>query len=596
MTNNNIKYEEEILKFWDEKDIYNKVKKRNQGSKIFTFVEGPPYPTGDAHLGHIRNWAIKDSVFRFKRAMGLDVYARDGYDVHGLPVEQKVQNKLGIKDTKELREDFGIDKFILECRKFVNTTIDDMKSVRKRTGLWVDTDHWMTSHPRYISNAWKFFKEANKKNMLYKDFKCVAWSPALETTLSDYEVKDSYAQLEDPSVYVRFKVKKDDTTTDHDEYLLIWTTTPWTLEANQAIAVNKDFEYAKVLVEDESESYVLIVGLALVEQVIEKLKKSQKIKSHKVIETVIGHRLVGIRYEHVYPENLTQRALAQIDTQHRVLHADFVSLGEGESHLEKLGKKSYKHDGPKTDSDIQEKQKKVVKDGTGVAHEAPAHGMDDFELCRAEGLSDIYCIVDEKGNMIEESMFRGMNFRDANKEVIKHLTKTKAMLHSEMKVHTYPLCWRSKVPIVYRTTTQWYVKRSEYTKDIIEANKGVQWFPDFAKTAFNNLMSNAGDWAISRQRFWGTPLPVFEDEEGNFEVFGSKEELESKIGKTLPDIHLDDLAKVSYKSKEGKEMKHCGFTVDVWFDSGAAAISCHYPESEDQEAMIKKHYPNFLDN
>lgn len=591
MTNPKFERELQIQKFWDEKGIYEKAKAKTKGNKPFNFVEGPPYPTGEAHLGHMRNWAIKDSVLRFRRLEGYDVYAKDGYDVHGLPVEQKVQKNLGIKDTKDLKDNFGVDNFIKECRSYVDKIIDDMKSIRKRYGFWIDTNQWQTSHPEYISMAWRFFKKAQEKGLLYKDFKCVAWSPGLETTLSDYEVKDSYAELEDPSIYVRFKVRKEFTTTGHDEYLLIWTTTPWTLEANQAIAVNKHFEYAKVLVEDSDEKYVLIVGEPLVEQVINKLKKTQQINSHKVLEVLDGTSLVGIAYEHIYPENLTQKELAKKGKNHTVLHADFVSMGDGETFLDRLDRKSFKHSIENGDKGEETGGKKVIKEGTGLAHEAPAHGMEDFELCRDEGIKEAYCIVDERGLMISESLWSGKNFRDANSDIIDYLKDKKIILHAEWKKHTYPLCWRSKVPIVYRTTEQWYIARGSYTDDIVKANSNVRWFPNYAQTTFNNLMEGAGDWAISRQRFWGTPIPIFEDEDGYYEVMGSKEELEGKVGKKLEDVHLDNLARLEYKNHNGKTMRHVGYTTDVWFDSGCASFASHYDEELSFDQIVKKYYP-----
>lgn len=579
-----------ILDFWKKNNIFEKVKEKNKGGDQFTWVEGPPFPTGEAHLGHMRNWAIKDSVLRFRRAEGYNVYTRDGYDVHGLPVEQKVQKKLGIQDTKELKEKFGVDNFIHECRKYVSEIIDDMKGVRERYGFWLDTKQYQTSHPQYTSLAWRFFKKAQEKGLLFRDVKCVAWSPALETTLSDYEVKDTYAELEDPSVYVRFEVEKEHTTTGKKEYLLIWTTTPWTLEANQAIAINKEFSYAKVLIHDGSQEYVLIVGEPLVNQVVEKLKKSRPVESFKVLEVVEGHKLLGVKYKPLYPDNPTQQELHSKDKNHTVLHADFVSMGGGEdSIIERLEKKSFKHSGPQSQETT--KPKKVVKEGTGLAHEAPAHGMEDFDLCRASGIHDAYCVVDERGLMIDESRWAGTNFRDANESIITYLTEQGAMLHSEWRKHTYPLCWRSKVPIVYRTTEQWYIKRSEYAKEIIEKNSNVRWHPQFVQQNFNNLMEDSGDWAISRQRFWGTPLPIFEDDEKDYEVIGSKEELEKLTGKELDDLHLDTLSKLSYMSPNtGKLMRHTGYTVDVWFDSGCASFASHYEEGLSFEEILKKYY------
>ena len=519
-------YETDILNFWKSNKINEKVDNRNKGGKLFSWVEGPPYPTGEAHLGHLRNWAIKDCVFRFHRFLGEEVYTKDGYDVHGLPVEQKVQTKLGIKDTKELKEEFGEAKFIDECRNYVSKIIDDMKEIRERYGLSIPKTHYQTSHKDYISMAWRFFKKAEEKNLLYKDYKCVAWSPALETTLSDYEIKDSYANLKDPSVYVRFKIREEFTSTKYDEYLLIWTTTPWTLEANQAIAINKNFEYSKVLVEDKIGKYVLVIAKELVEEVIEKLSKKRDIKLLETLQTFSGDKIVGINYEPLYLENETQKKFREDKNYLRLVHADFVSLSGTDDHLQKLQKKSFKHD-EGGDSEKTVKPKKVLKEGTGLAHEAPAHGIDDFELLRKEGFSEVYCVVDEKGNMIDESKYKGINFRDSNELAIAFLEEQNLMLYSDWKHHNYPLCWRSKVPIVYRTCEQWYIRRSSLINDmIIENNKKVKWTPSFAKDGFNNLLSNAGDWAISRQRFWGIPMPVFENEEKDkYIVVGSLEEL-----------------------------------------------------------------------
>ena len=572
-------YENEILKFWENKNIFEKVQKKNENGKIFSWVEGPPYPTGEAHLGHLRNWAIKDFVFRYKRFCGFNVYTKDGYDVHGLPVEQKVQKKLGLVDTNELKK-FGEEKFVDECRNYVSGIIDDMKEIRNRFGLSIDLKNtYVTSHPEYISNSWKFFYEANKKKLLYKDYRCVAWSPALETTLSDYEIKDSYAILEDPSIYVRFKIKDEFTTTKYDEYLLIWTTTPWTLEANLGIAINKDFDYCKILVD---KNYVLVVAKNLIKEVMMKLK----IKNFEILEKFKGEKLIGIRYNHIY------KIQDEFDREnyHKVFHANFVSLGEGESHLDKLEKKSFKHNILKQENKI--KNQKKMDEGTGLVHQAPAHGIDDNEICRKNGIKKVVCIVDEKANMIKESMWAGMNFRDANNKIVDYLFEKKIILQHTIKKHKYPLCWRSKVPIVYRTTDQWYIKRSKIIENIKKENtEKVNWSPEIAKSNFNNLISGAGDWAISRQRFWGIPLPVFENkEDGDFLVFKSKKDLEKEIGYELEDIHLSDLKKITIK-KNGKKYNHINFICDVWFDSGCASFASHYNENLSYEEVLEKYYP-----
>ncbi|MFP4402443.1 MAG: class I tRNA ligase family protein [Candidatus Nanoarchaeia archaeon] len=605
-------YELQIQEFWEENNINEKVSLSKQGRKIFSWVEGPPYPTGEAHLGHLRNWAVKDSVFRFKRFQGYNVYTKDGYDVHGLPIEQKVQKELGIEDTNELLE-FGEEKFVDKCREYVDRIINDMKGVRARYGQSIAKEHYQTSHPEYISMAWRFFKQAEEKGLLYKDYRCVAWSPRLETTLSDYEVKDSYAMLNDPSIYVRMKLKEPTNTLGLDEYVVIWTTTPWTLEANLAVGVHKDFEYSKVKVNfEDGEECILIVATALVENCMNIFSKSRVIERYEEVEVVLGEDLVGKRYEPIYPENVTQKRLHKDENYHRIVHADFVSLGgQEDAYLEKLERKKFKHNHSQDveepqelideeqerveevkDEEKKQASKKKIADGTGIVHEAPAHGMEDFELCRELGINETYSIVGSKGEMIDESRWSGEFFKDADANIIEYLMGTKQMLHYEYKEHKYPLCWRSKVPIVYRTTEQWYIKRSALIDDMITGNnEEVEWFPKTAKGAFNNLLSNAGDWAISRQRFWGTPIPIFEHKEsGEYIVVGSKDELEELCGTTLEDVHKTDLQPLVIR-KNGKEFRFVNYTCDVWFDSGCASFASHYGEDLTFDEIIEKYYP-----
>lgn len=598
MTDNKFEYEENILKFWNENKIYEKVKKKNNGNKSFNHIDGPPFPTGEPHVGHFRNWAIKDSVLRFKRLQAYDVYARDGYDVHGLPVENKVQERLGFKEVNDLKK-FGEENFVKECKKYVKEVIDNMTQRRERYGLWMDRDYYHTSHPEYLSLSWKFFKKAHEKGLLYKDYKTVAWSPALETTLSDYEIKDHYTTLEDPSIYVKFKVKEKSKKSDYDEYLVIWTTTPWTLQSNLAIAVNPQFDYSRVLVELNGNKEVLILATNLIEKCINIFSKKNKIKLIKILDTQKGREFEGTKYEHIFLEETpSQQEFAKDSNSHvhSVILADYVTLGEGEDILEKLEKKGYKHshDDKKEDEDKKQKEKDEAntskQDGTGLVHIAPGHGFDDYEAGKKYNLP-IFSPVDTRG-YITEGLAKGKYFRDANEPVMNNLETRKIILSAKMKSHRYPCCWRSKVPIVYRATEQWYIKRSAVVKDIIKENSNVKWFPDFAKSTFNNLMENAGDWAISRQRFWGTPLPVFEDEDGNIEVFGSKEELEKRIGKKLPDIHRDDLKGLEIKHKDsGKIAKPVPYIADVWFDSGCASFASHYGEGLNFDEIIKKYYP-----
>ncbi len=599
--------EVEILEFWENNNIFQKVNSKNKGLKKFNFVEGPPYPTGDAHLGHLRNWAIKDCVLRFRRFCGEDVYARDGYDVHGLPVENKVQNKLNLKTVDDLKE-FGVENFLRECKKYISEIINDMKGVRSRYGLWLDPNQYQTSHPDYISSSWMYFKKAQEKGLLYKDYKTVAWCPNDETTLSDYEIKDTYKVLDDPSIYVKFPLCENERTTQYEESLVIWTTTPWTLQSDMAIAMHPKFSYAKVLVELNGKKEVLIIAQSLVENVIEKISKSNDIKLVSILEVKLGIEFEGVRYVHIYmDETPSQKSFVRSEHKHihSVIMADFVTLNEQEDIFDKLDKRGYKHSDKKEDErendeevgeGVNEDNSKELSgggsksDGTGLVHIAPGHGFDDYEIGKKYNIP-IFCPVDGKGNF-SEGKYEGMYFKDVDSVAISYLKEKGFLLHNEIKSHRYPCCWRCKTPIVYRAADQWWIKRSEITGDIIKENSNVKWFPQSAKASFNNLMESAGDWAISRQRYWGIPLPIWEDEDGNYEVIGSKEELEKRCGKSFDDLHIDDLEGVEFANeKSGKVMRRVPFIADVWFDSGCASFASHYGEGLSFDEIIKKYYP-----
>ena len=610
------KYEEEIMKLWKDKDIYKKVQKRNEGSEVFNHVDGPPYPTGEPHLGHLRNWAIKDSVLRFHRFLGKEVYARDGYDVHGLPVENKVQAKLGLKTVDELKK-FGEENFVSECKKYVKEITTSMTQVRERFGLWMSRDSYQTSNPEYLSFAWNFFKKAEEKGLLYKDYKTVAWCPHDETTLSDYEIKDTYTTLEDPSIYVKFPLQKSSRTTSYDESLVIWTTTPWTLQSNMAIAMNQGYKYSKVLVDLNGKKEVLILATSLVDNVLAILSKSNKIKLIEILETKVGVEFEGVKYDHIYlDETPEQQEFVKSDHKHihSVVMADYVTLDEGEDVIDKIAKKgSYKHSNKKDTAkgkdakvDVEQvltkvnKVNKVAKkkvdenaplvDGTGLVHIAPGHGFDDYEIGKKYNLP-IFCPVGVNG-CFTTGKYEGVYFKDVDPIAIEYLTKKGFMIHNSIKSHRYPCCWRCKTPIVYRAADQWWIKRSEMIPGMIKTNSNVKWYPSNARENFNNLLKNAGDWPISRQRYWGIPLPIFEDEDGNYEVFGSKEELEKRVGKTLVDIHRDDLKSLSFKNeKSGKIMRAVPFITDVWFESGCASFASHYGEGLSLDQIMKKYYP-----
>ncbi|MFW6285826.1 MAG: class I tRNA ligase family protein [Nanoarchaeota archaeon] len=593
MTQNKFDKELEIKKFWEDKNIYERLKEKNKNSKMFNHVDGPPYPTGEIHTGHLRNWSIKDSVLKFKMLQGYDVYAKDGYDVHGLPVENKVQKKLNLQTVDDLKK-FGEENFVKECKKYVSEIINNMSEVRNRISLWMDRDFYQTSHPEYLSMAWKFFKKADEKGLLYKDYKTVAWCPNDETTLSDYEIKDTYKELEDPSIYVKFPLKKEYRTTNYEESLLIWTTTPWTLQSNMAIAMHKDYEYSKILVELNSKKEVLIIATNLIQKLIKILSKQNNIKLIEILETKKGKNYEGLKYDHIYlDETPSQKEFlleGKYPKTHSVILADFVTLGEGEDILEKLEKKGYKHSNTNNEEINNNQNNEIKTDGTGLVHIAPGHGFDDYEVGKKNNLP-IFCPVGKNGKF-NEGKYKGIYFKDVDPIAIEYLKEKNYLIYHTLKKHRYPCCWRCKTPIVYRATDQWWIKRSQYTDDIIKTNKSVKWVPESARTIFDNLMSNAGDWAISRQRYWGIPLPIFEDEDGNYKTFGSKEELEKEIGYKLKDIHRDDLKNITIKNPQNnKKMKPVPFIADVWFDSGCASFASHYNEGLNFDEIINKYYP-----
>ena len=619
-------YEEDILTFWKKKSIQEKVNKKLEKKPLFNTIDGPPFPTGEPHVGHIRNWSIKDTVMRFKRFQGYQVYARDGYDVHGLPVENKVQSQLNLITVQQLK-DFGEENFVKECKNYIKGVIDTMGDRRERYGLSMSRDYYHTSHPEYVSLAWRFFKKAHEKGLLYKDYKTVAWCPNDETTLSDYEVKDEYKTLVDPSIYVKFEVQNP--TSKYKESFVIWTTTPWTLQSNLAIAMNPKFDYAKVLIELNGKKEVLILGASIAEQVVEKLSKQSDIKFIEILETKKGIQFEGEKYHHFYlDETPSQQELKEKSESgeeskfiHSIIMADYVTLDEGEDILDKLEKKgNYKHNNSSKhkEEDVNIKgqgtQEPLAQDGTGLVHIAPGHGQEDYEAAQKYQLPT-FCPVGPDGKFTE-GKYLGIYFKDVNPIAVDYLREKGNLISAEDKSHRYPCCWRCKTPIVYRAAEQWFIKRSQILDNIIKENSNVQWFPEFAKTIFNNLTKNAGDWAISRQRYWGIPLPIFEDEEGNFKVFESKEELEQALseevkngvlenevfGKNIPnknskgiysleDIHRDDLKDIEITLENGNKAKAVPFIADVWFDSGCASFASHYGEGLNFDQIIKKYYP-----
>ncbi|PKG33710.1 isoleucine--tRNA ligase [Methanoregula sp.] len=529
--------EREVQEYWRTHDTYQAVKQQRAACKPFFFVDGPPYTTGHIHLGTAWNKIIKDSVLRYQRMNGRNVIDRAGYDMHGLPIEVKVEQALGFVSKKDI-EKFGIQPFIEKCREFAVENKKLMDDQFLALGVWLDfPGAYQTVKPEYIEAAWWTLARAQERGMLERGHRVVNWCPRCETAIADAEVE--YWDESDPSIFVKFPL-----TGKTGEFLLIWTTTPWTLPANVAVAVSKEFEYAKVLAKKDGKEEFLWIAEPLVKAVL----KKGRYKDFAVVEKKKGSELVGWTYESPLKENVP----LQKEIQHRVVAADFVAL-----------------------------------ENTGMVHIAPGHGWDDFVLGTKEGLQ-IVCPVDGAGRFTDNAgEFAGQFVRDANENVLTALGDH--LLAQEKVTHRYGHCWRCKTPIIFRATSQWFLKASEMRDLMLSEVEKVTWYPEWAGSArFYDWIKEARDWCISRQRYWGIPIPVWVCGKcDKYHVVGTIAELEKLSGKPLPDPHRPYVDEVTFPCSCGGTMKRVGDIFDVWFDSAVASwATLGFPkETKDFEAL-----------
>ena len=558
------KLEEKIERFWKENGTYEKVKASRQNGPKYYFLDGPPYVSGAIHLGTAWNKIIKDMIIRFRTMQGYNVRRQPGFDMHGLPIEVKVEQALGLRVKKDIETEIGVENFIKKCKEFALNNLKVMTEQFKMLGVWMDWDSpYMTIKNEYIESGWFTLKRAWEKGLLENDKRVLHWCPRCETALAEHEVRGEYKIRKDPSIYVKFPIEGKES-----EYLLIWTTTPWTLPANLAVAVHPEYEYAKVKVETESGEEYWIIAKALVERVLNEVGVRGEI-----VETFKGEELEGIRYTHV----LMDEYPAQREFREKYEWAHRVVLGE---HV-------------------------TLDDGTGLVHTAPGHGEEDFEVGRQYGLP-IYSPVDDEGRYTE-GFWEGTYVRDADKEIIERLREKGYLVKAGTIEHKYPHCWRCKTPLIFRATDQWFLKVSRVKDRIIAENdEKVTWYPDWVKVRYDNGVMNSGDWVISRQRYWGIPLPIWQAEDGEIYVVGSFKELVEKSvaievnGERieLPEKYEEKLKLIEEKlgpedlhrpyvdafiiKVNGKEMKRVKDVVDVWFDSGIASwASLDYPRTDE---------------
>ncbi len=534
--------EEWVKEFWDKERVYELVKKASlESSKKFLFIDGPPYPSGDVpHVGTAWNKALKDTILRYYRMKGYNVYDKPGYDCHGLPIEVKVEQKLGVRVKKEIEERIGVENFINECKRFALNNISSMTKWFKELGVFMDWDNpYLTLRDEYIEAGWWLIKKADEKGLLDNEYRVVYWCPRCSTTLAEYEIE--YKELEDPSIYVKFPVKGRDR-----EYLLIWTTTPWTLPSNMFVMAHPDAVYVRVKVGDE----VYILAKARLREVM----KEAGIKDYEVIEEFKGSRLEGLEY--VNPLEKILELQRKVAKYHRVVMApEFVTLYEG----------------------------------TGFVHSAPGHGFEDFSVAKKIGIEEIVSPVDDEGRFTSEAgKYAGKHVREANNEIIEDLRRLGALVYAGTIVHRYPICWRCKTPVILRATKQWILRVTKLKKQLIEEAEKVNWIPEWALERLHHILDNLQDWVLSRQRYWGTPIPIWVCPNGHKVVVGSREELKKLSGIEPKELHKPWVDKIVFKCPVcGREMKRVPDVIDVWFDSGIAFYAARgHPEKLGRDEIV----------
>lgn len=537
--------EAEVLKFWKENDIANKCITNREGCDTFTFYDGPPTANGKPHIGHVLTRVIKDMLPRYQSMKGKKVLRKAGWDTHGLPVELEVEKLLGL-DGKEQIEKYGIEPFIKKCRESVWKYKGMWEEFSDVVGFWADMEHpYITYENDYIESVWWALNEIWKKGLLYKGHKVVPYCPRCGTPLSSHEVAQGYKDVKERSAMVKFKAKDEDNT-----YFLAWTTTPWTLPSNLGLVVNPEVDYVKVSYEGQN----LIMAEALVESVF-----ANKEGEHPVLERFKGKALEYREYEPLYP------------------------YAEG-----KIKKKAFyvMCDGYVTTSD-----------GTGIVHTAPAFGEDDARVCRAYDMPFVQ-FVDAKGNMTEDTDWPGTFVKDADPLILDDLKSSGKLFKAPKFEHSYPHCWRCDTPLIYYARESWFIKMTAVKEQLIANNNTINWIPDaIGKGRFGEWLEHVQDWGISRNRYWGTPLNVWECSCGHQHSIGSIAELKSMSDNCPEDIelHRPYIDAVTIKCPEcGGEMKRVPEVIDCWFDSGSMPFAqWHYP-FENKEIFDERYPADFI--
>ena len=548
-----VQNEHEVEKYWKDNQINEICLKKNIENKknnSYVFYDGPPTANGKPHIGHVETRAFKDLIPRFHAMRGAYVPRKAGWDTHGLPVELEVEKMLGING-KEQIESYGIAPFIEKCKE----------NVWKYKGMWEDFSYkvafnadmenpYVTYYNDYIESEWWALKTLFDKGLLYKSFKIVPYCPRCGTPLSSHEVAQGYRDIKTKTAVVRFKLK------DKNEYFLAWTTTPWTLPSNLGLCVNPDYDYVKIKCVD---GYTYILAKELVDSVLSCIKVEEGVNKYEILSTFKGNELVGIKYEPLYPYAI-----------------DIIN---------KQKKKAF---------EVVADTYVTSENGTGIVHIAPAFGEDDNRVCQKNGIGFVQ-FVDTKGLMTSETEFAGKSVQETDPLVLKNLKDRNLLFDSPIIEHAYPHCWRCDTPLIYYARETWFIKMTDVKNALIENNNSINWVPEnIGKGRFGDWLENVQDWGISRNRYWGTPLNIWECEEcGNREAIGSIKELKSKSIEQIDEIelHRPYIDDVHIKCPHcGKPMSRVKEVIDCWFDSGAMPYAQHHYPFENKE-LFEEQFP-----
>ena len=544
------KMEQKVQESWKKNNIIKKNLDMNKGKRYFVFYDGPPTANGMPHVGHVETRVMKDIIPRYKVMKGYYVPRKAGWDTHGLPVELEIEKKLGISG-KEQIEEYGVEKFVKECKDSVFQYVSAWEEMTNKTAYWVDMDNpYVTYHNDYIESVWWALKELWNKDLLYEGHKVMPYCPRCGTALSSHEVAQGYKDVKDLTCVAKFKVEEGQGF-DKDTYILAWTTTPWTLPSNLALCLNKSYTYvlvkANIGTDEEPKFENYILAKDLLEAVLKEIP-------YNIVKEFKGEELLGTKYERLMP-------FAKVDGKaFVVIHGDYVNL----------------------------------EDGTGIVHIAPAYGEDDSLVSKQNGIAFVN-LVDKSGKFVPEvEPWAGRFVRDCNEDICKWLAEENKLFSKENHLHSYPHCWRCDTPLLYYPKESWFVKMSSLRDELVANNNKVHWYPDTIRTGrFGKFLENVIDWGISRDRYWGTPLPVWKCECGHTECIGSIEELKQKAVDCPEEIELHKpyIDNVHLKCPDcGKEMTRFKEVIDCWFDSGSMPYAqLHYPfENKD---LFEKQFP-----